>query len=79
MKSCSKCKVEKELSEFYKLTSSPDGLQYMCKTCLREYQEDKKEHIKEYQANYNKENNEKLKQYKVEYRRAKKEMLITNQ
>jgi hypothetical protein len=70
MKVCSKCNIEQELGEFYKRLKSPDGLQCVCKTCLKEYQEDNKDHIKEYQANYNAENNEKLKQYKVEYRRA---------
>ena len=33
MKVCTKCKVEKELSEFYKDKSKKDGLQSYCKGC----------------------------------------------
>ena len=36
MKTCTKCKIEKELSEFTKLKSSKDGLQYWCKNCISE-------------------------------------------
>lgn len=33
MKVCSKCKVEKDLSEFYNRKSSKDGLMAHCKVC----------------------------------------------
>ena len=33
MKTCSKCKVEKETVEFYKDKSRNDGLSYICKEC----------------------------------------------
>ena len=36
MKTCTRCKTEKELSEFGKLKISKDGLQYWCKNCLNE-------------------------------------------
>lgn len=36
MKKCNRCKTEKELSEFGKLKSSKDGLQYWCKNCINE-------------------------------------------
>jgi hypothetical protein len=51
MKTCTKCKEEKEFSEFYKqrkyLTSK-------CKTCLREYRQSDagKEYMKEYMKKY---------------------------
>ena len=37
MKRCSKCKQEKELTEFYKLKRSGDGLQSQCKQCANGY------------------------------------------
>ena len=33
MKTCSKCKVEKETVEFYKDKSRKGGLSYICKIC----------------------------------------------
>lgn len=38
MKRCSKCKEEKQTSEFHKNRTRKDGLQYRCKACLRAYQ-----------------------------------------
>src|SRR3990167_4626766 len=35
-KKCAKCKKLLELSQFNKQKKSPDGLQYYCKSCLRE-------------------------------------------
>tara|TARA_R110000737_G_scaffold2863_2_gene7923 strand:+ start:37 stop:1008 length:972 start_codon:yes stop_codon:yes gene_type:complete len=37
MKTCSKCKISKNLSDFYKCNSSKDSLNYKCKSCVREY------------------------------------------
>ena len=36
LKKCSKCEIEKELSEFSKQSKNPDGMEYHCKLCLRE-------------------------------------------
>lgn len=36
MKKCSKCKVEKSLSEFGRSKNEKDGLQYRCKACNKE-------------------------------------------
>ena len=38
MKTCTKCKIEKDEAEFSKKTRSNDGLDYRCKSCFREYQ-----------------------------------------
>jgi len=35
MKTCTQCKVEKSIDEFYTRKESPDGLQCYCKTCHR--------------------------------------------
>ena len=37
MKTCPKCKVEKEHSEFGKNARKKDGLDYQCKVCRRQY------------------------------------------
>lgn len=36
-KVCTKCKEEKEITSFYKMTSSKDGFSYQCKTCIKQY------------------------------------------
>ena len=41
-KKCSKCGIEKDFTEFYKLASSPNGLQSRCKECAKvHYQQNK--------------------------------------
>jgi len=45
-KTCSKCKVDKDLTAFHKLKSSKDGLFGQCKICRNSYYKDKKEYYK---------------------------------
>ena len=52
-KVCSKCKEEKELSEFYRYKYGP------CKLCFKEYREKNKDKIKLYQQEYGEKNKEK--------------------
>ena len=50
-KVCSKCKVEKDESEFYNNKRMPDGLDYYCKECrsnnnsTQEFQESNRDFI----------------------------------
>jgi hypothetical protein len=62
MKTCKKCKEEKELSEFYKDKRAKDDLFLYCKSCQKEYR-------KEYRKN----NKEKIKEKKKEYYENNKE------
>ena len=39
MKICSKCKLPKEVNEFYKNIRAKDGLTSQCKQCIKEYQQ----------------------------------------
>ena len=54
MKVCSKCKVEKELSEFHKQRNSKDGYKSLCKSCVLSKEKERrdspefKERYKEY-------------------------------
>tara|TARA_R110002167_G_scaffold71719_2_gene202249 strand:- start:34 stop:438 length:405 start_codon:yes stop_codon:yes gene_type:complete len=57
MKKCSKCKEEKEFSEFYKDKRSPDNLGYTCKVCSKtknaQYYIDNKTKFKVYNLSKN--------------------------
>ena len=37
-KVCTKCKISKPLSGFYKSNQAPDGLMYNCKDCKKAYE-----------------------------------------
>ena len=90
MKKCTKCKIQKELTEFYKNKDAKDGLIGDCKSCRKEYDKERykanKERIKEqvkehYQANkerkkeYYQANKERKKEYRKEYYEANKERI----
>jgi hypothetical protein len=73
MRKCSKCGIERPLTEFHKDKSKKDGRKPSCKTC-RNHQNAKwyvqnKEKVKQYSAEYcaNPENKERRKQYGAEY------------
>lgn len=69
MKKCTKCNIEKELSDFSKNKSSKDGLRPSCKSCVKEYYKSNADTIKEYnkehyKANADKKNKQSKKYYK---------------
>ena len=59
MKSCSKCKLDKELTLFYKCSSSKDGHRSNCITCCKQWKIDNKEKEFEYRLK----NKDKRKEY----------------
>lgn len=59
-KVCSKCGVEKELTEYQKDKSKRDGLSYSCKVCKKEYYVKNKERILTNQKIYRDSNPEKV-------------------
>jgi len=63
MKTCSKCKIEKDESYFYKSNKMKDGLSYWCKSCCKTYRENNKENYKKYYEN----NADKIKTNRKEY------------
>ena len=79
MKKCSRCKVEKELTEFHKKKTTKDGLINNCKSCVKEYskkhyQANKEQKKEYYQAN--KEHRiEQVKEYKKKYYQSNKEKI----
>ena len=70
-KTCTKCKEEKELSEFYKDKYKPDGHRPDCKECNKlqceNYVLNNREYILDYKKEWNKDNEEKVNSLKKEY------------
>ena len=64
-KRCSKCGEEKLLNEFYRSKNCKDGLQYWCKGCVKEYQQEYRQtpEYKAFQQEYQRE-------YRQEYRQT---------
>lgn len=69
-KICTKCNVQKTLSEFYKdnrPSGSNDGYRASCKICVKRYQNENKIKIKERKHNKYQENKETIKEKAREY------------
>jgi hypothetical protein len=63
MKTCNKCKLEKELSEFVKDNNKKDGLKTQCKSCTKQWREKNKDKLKNYNKEWGENNKEKIKLY----------------
>jgi hypothetical protein len=78
-KVCTKCKIEKPLSEFSKNKRNKSGYEGRCKKCITEYQlayrEKFKEKLKEKNKIYRDKNKEKNKPYHKAYRENNREKL----
>lgn len=76
-KVCTKCGVEKELSEFYKKNTSI-GTTSCCKECIKlkvkKYQENNKEKITHYKKEYYKKNIEHIKERDAKYYKDNKDI-----
>lgn len=74
MKKCTRCKVEKELSQFSKDESSKDGLAYYCKACaaigVKQWYENNKERAKEATKQWCENNKERVKETSGAYART---------
>jgi hypothetical protein len=90
MKFCTKCKIEKDEFEFHKDKSKKDGLNYWCKSCIKDYsvnnidkiKDRKKNHYNnnrlqnlEYKKNYDINHKDKI----LKYRINNKEKILTKQ
>ena len=66
-KMCSKCGIEKPLSDFHKDKRDRSGVRSICKLCRKKYCEENKERINQYNKQYYQENKEKLNTIKRQY------------
>jgi hypothetical protein len=77
MKTCIKCKVEKELKDFSKNKASKDGCHKYCKECDKKrakiYRKNNRARIQKQRLEYRQENREKLSKLSQEYYQQNKE------
>jgi len=78
-KTCSKCGVEKDVSEFSKDNHRKDGLQASCKMCYKEYREANRDKIRAKKKEYNELNKEEILIKKKEYREANHDKILAKQ
>ena len=61
MKTCSKCKIEKKLTDFHRNKSKKDGLQDCCKLCCKERDKNNRLKFKEkWNRHYKEKSQEKI-------------------
>lgn len=78
MKTCIKCKQEKELDEFFAYgRNKKDSKMAKCKCCFNLYSINRKDDIKQYKAKYQIENSDKLKIIKNIYFENNKETILS--
>ena len=70
---CSKCKVEKEASEFNKDSRAKSGLYSCCKQCTAEYRKKNREKIKARNKKYREKNSQSIKEYQAKYYQENKD------
>lgn len=77
VKTCTKCKVVKSVTNFNQMVSSKDGLSTHCKQCKKEYRQANAEQIKErdrrYQKEYHQLNKDAINKQKSERRASNKD------
>jgi len=79
MKKCTKCKVDKEITEFSKDKQKKDGISLSCKLCSKEYHKEyhkeNKNKIIEQKKEYYKKNKDKINKRHKEYRKENKDKI----
>ena len=74
-KTCTKCSVEKELSEFYRHKTGKYGVSGHCKDCKKKYAMLNKERIDSYQKQYRIDNKQRNKNRDKEYYQKNKDKI----
>ena len=57
-KTCTKCRIEKDVSEFHKQKNGKYGVRGDCKDCVKKYYKENKEKISKQKKEYYEENRE---------------------
>lgn len=71
MKTCSRCKIEKDFVDFNNNKNTKDGLQHSCKYCVKQHYEANKEKIYTYRKQYHLDNKDKINEYRRKQRKQK--------
>ena len=79
-KICTKCEIEKVLTQFYKRNASKDGCSYNCRECVKKthkgYRDNNKDALKKRNKNYRDNNSTDIAKYQKTYRIDNKKKLI---
>ncbi len=73
MKTCSKCKKEKDFSGFHLCKKTRDGYKFQCKECIKNYSDNRKKEKREYDKKYRIKNKAKLLKKRCLYIKKSKE------
>lgn len=76
MKTCTKCKLIKNESDFYKSKSHKDGLRSWCIDCQKEDNKKREPKYNEYRRQYRKEHQSEYREKKRNYYQEKKELIL---
>lgn len=76
MKTCTKCKKEKEPIEFYKDSRKKDGLRCWCKVCQLDDNKKRESQYNETRRKYREEHKEESRENKREYYRENKKQIL---
>ena len=74
-KTCTKCKINKVLDEFHNSSKGKFGKVSKCKTCVLEYQNERKEIKRKYDKNYRLKNKDKIDKRITEYNQKNKDLV----
>ena len=76
-KTCTKCGVEKDVSEFSKNKKNKDGLKYWCKLCVKEdYEANREERLAKQKEYYEANHEERLTKQKEHYKANREEIRV---
>lgn len=75
-KQCTKCHIEKELTEFHKSKKYQDGLRCECKSCRKQYAQFNKDHIAKYKKQYAQSNKDHITEYKKQHYQDNKDYIV---
>lgn len=70
VKTCSKCKTQKSITEFSKCAKNKCGLSGRCKQCSSNYYNDRKEHYKKLHSVYYSNNKDAVNNYKNNWEKS---------
>lgn len=74
-KVCNKCRQDKQLSEYNRCRTNPDGYQYTCRPCQVAYRRERREYFAKYSRDYYEENKERCQATVKKYQQKNSEVI----